>query len=107
MLMNQPLILQTPLLGNGEVGVPVLTGGLLSRITVNPQVMGGKPCIRGMRINVGVILGLLSVGRTAEQILDDYPELESEDILAALSYASYRVEEIDVPLKIRPLPILP
>ncbi|MDR3110946.1 MAG: DUF433 domain-containing protein [Planctomycetaceae bacterium] len=96
--MNQTSILQTSLLGSDEVGIPVFASGLLSRVTVNPQVMGGKPCIRGMRINVGVILGLLSVGRTAEQILDDYPELEAEDILAALSYASYRVEEIDVPL---------
>jgi uncharacterized protein (DUF433 family) len=70
----------------------------LDRITFDPQVMGGKPCIRGMRVTVGTIVGLIASGATAEEILEDYPYLEREDITAALSYAAWRVEEIDVPL---------
>jgi uncharacterized protein (DUF433 family) len=70
----------------------------LDRITFDPQVMGGKPCIRGMRVTVGTIVGLIASGATPEEILDDYPYLEREDITAALSYAAWRVEEIDVPL---------
>lgn len=68
------------------------------RITFDPQVMGGKPCIRGIRVTVGTIVGLIASGATPEEILDDYPYLEREDITAALSYAAWRVEEIDVPL---------
>jgi uncharacterized protein (DUF433 family) len=60
----------------------------LARITFNPQVMGGKPCIRGMRVTVGTIVGLLAVGRTIPEILNAYPYLESADIYAALSYAA-------------------
>lgn len=70
----------------------------LDRITFDPQVMGGKPCIRGMRVTVGTIVGLIASGATPEEILDDYPYLEREDITAALTYAAWRVEEIDVPL---------
>ncbi len=70
----------------------------LDRITFDPECMGGKPCIRGMRITVGTIVGLIASGSTAEQILADYPYLEAEDIPAALSYAAWRAEEIDVPL---------
>jgi uncharacterized protein (DUF433 family) len=70
----------------------------LERITFDPQVMGGKPCIRGMRVTVGTVVGLLASGSTAEEILADYPYLEPEDITAALSYAAWRAEEIDVPL---------
>ena len=70
----------------------------LDRITFDPQVMGGKPCIRGMRVTVGTIVGLIASGATPEEILDDYPYLEREDITAALSYAAWRVEEIEVPL---------
>lgn len=70
----------------------------LDRITFDPQVMGGKPCIRGMRVTVGTIVGLIASGATPEEILDDYPYLEREDISAALSYAAWRVEEIEVPL---------
>lgn len=70
----------------------------LSRITFDPQVMGGKPCIRGLRVTVGTIIGLIASGATPEEILDDYPYLEREDITAALSYAAWRVEEIEVPL---------
>jgi uncharacterized protein (DUF433 family) len=72
---------------------------LISRITHDPETMGGRPCIRGMRITVGTVLGLLASGHSLEQVLEAYPYLEKEDILAALSYAAWRAEEIDVPLK--------
>jgi len=62
------------------------------RITLNPDVMGGKPCIRGMRITVGTILGLLAAGHSAEEVLEAYPYLEKDDIAAALAYATWRVE---------------
>jgi len=70
----------------------------LRRITFDPAVMGGKPCIRGMRVTVGMVLGLLAAGRTEEEILKAYPYLETEDLRAALAYAAWRVEESDVPL---------
>ena len=72
---------------------------LLARITHDPQVMGGRPCIRGMRITVGTVVGLLAAGHTADEILEAYPYLEREDIQAALSYAAWRSQEIDLPLK--------
>ncbi len=70
----------------------------LSRITFNPEVMGGRPCIRGMRVTVGTIVGLIASGYDRQEILKLYPYLEKEDIQEALSYAAWRVEEIDVPL---------
>ena len=70
----------------------------LNRITFDPKVMGGKPCIRGMRVTVGTIVGLIASGATPQEILADYPYLEAEDIPAALSSAAWRAEEIDVPL---------
>lgn len=70
----------------------------LSRITLDPAVMGGKPCIRGLRVTVGTIVGLLAAGRSRQEILDAYPYLESEDIDEALAYAAWRVEEREVPL---------
>ncbi len=70
----------------------------LDRITFNPEVMGGKPCIRGLRVTVGTLVGLIAAGRTKDEILKLYPYLESEDIDQALTYAAWRVEEIDVPL---------
>ena len=70
----------------------------LSRITFDPQVMGGKPCIRGMRVTVGTIVGLVASGKTVDEVLADYPHLEREDILEALSYAAWRAEEREVPL---------
>ena len=63
------------------------------RITHNPAVMGGKPCIRGLRVTVGMILGLLSTGTSRERILQAYPYLEAEDIDAVLAYAAWRLEE--------------
>ncbi|MDR1190551.1 MAG: DUF433 domain-containing protein [Verrucomicrobiales bacterium] len=70
----------------------------IERITVNPLIMGGKPCIRGTRVTVGVILGLLSSGRSREEILDAYPYLAAADILAALEYAAWRAEEVELEL---------
>ena len=70
----------------------------LDRITLDPNVMGGKPCIRGMRVTVGTILGLLASGYSEDRILQSYPYLELEDIRQALAYATWRVEEIEVPL---------
>ena len=62
--------------------------------------MGGKPCIRGMRVTVGTIVGLVAAGHSAEDILAAYPYLETKDISQALAYAAWRVEEIEVPLSI-------
>lgn len=70
----------------------------ISRITLDPTVMGGKPCIRGLRVTVGTILGLLASGHSRERILQAYPYLEAEDIDAALAYAAWRMEERDEPL---------
>jgi uncharacterized protein (DUF433 family) len=71
---------------------------LMDRITTQPDVMGGKPTIRGLRVTVGTILGLLAAGHSIEKILKDYPYLEEADIRAALQYAAWRVEEIELPL---------
>lgn len=70
----------------------------LERITFDPNVMGGKPCIRGMRVTVGTIIGLLAAGRSNEEILNAYPYLEKEDLHQALSYAAWRAEEVDIPV---------
>ena len=70
----------------------------IDRITFDPEVMGGKPCIRGLRVTAGMIVGLVAVGRARDEILKLYPYLEDEDITQALSYAAWRTEEIDVPL---------
>jgi uncharacterized protein (DUF433 family) len=71
---------------------------VLTRITHDPAVMGGKPCIRGLRVTVGTIVGLVAAGHSNEQILQLYPYLATEDIRESLSYAAWRVEEIEVPL---------
>lgn len=68
----------------------------LQRITRDPEIMGGKPCIRGMRVTVGTILGLLADGHREGEILEAYPYLEPGDIRAALSYAAWRLEELEV-----------
>ena len=68
------------------------------RIALNPGVMGGKPCIRGLRVTVGTVVGLLASGYTSEEILKMYPYLQAEDVKEALAYAAWRSEEIDVPL---------
>lgn len=71
---------------------------LLERITRDPAVMGGRPCIRGLRVTVGTVIGLLAAGRTHEEILRAYPYLELEDIRAALLYAARRTEDVELPL---------
>lgn len=70
----------------------------LNRITADPAVMGGKPCIRGQRVTVGMLIGLVASGKSTEQILALYPYLEAEDITQALHYAAWRTEEIELPL---------
>jgi len=70
----------------------------LDRITRSPDVMGGKPWVRGMRVTVGTVVGLVATGHSFSEILAAYPYLEEEDIRQALAYAAWRVEEIEVPL---------
>ncbi|MFI5059139.1 MAG: DUF433 domain-containing protein [Candidatus Acidiferrales bacterium] len=70
----------------------------LDRITQDPGVMGGKPCIRGLRVTVGMVVGQIGAGHTIEQVLADYPYLEREDVLQALRYAAWLAEEREVPL---------
>ncbi len=70
----------------------------LDRITLDPLVMGGKPCVRGLRVTVGTLVGLVAAGRTTAEILTLYPYIEEEDIRQALSYAAWRAEEVEVPL---------
>jgi uncharacterized protein (DUF433 family) len=70
----------------------------LTRITFDPNVMGGKPCIRGLRVTVGTIVGLIASDHSPNEILKLYPYLEEEDIREALAYAAWRVEEVEVPL---------
>ena len=70
----------------------------IDRITFNPSVMGGKPCIRGLRVTVATVLGLLAAGRSRDEILKAYPYLEAEDLDQCLAYAAWRMEERDVPL---------
>jgi uncharacterized protein (DUF433 family) len=60
----------------------------LRRITIDPEVMGGKPCIRGMRVTVGMIVESIAAGRTAEDLLADFPYLQAEDIREALAFAA-------------------
>ena len=69
-----------------------------NRITLDPAVMGGRPCIRGLRVTVGTIVGLMGAGRSREEILKLYPYLEPADIDEALTYAAWRAEEAEVPL---------
>lgn len=72
--------------------------GLFDRITRDPTIMGGKACIRGMRVTVGMIISQIASGRSIDDILADYPYLEREDIMQALSYAAWMVEEREVEL---------
>ncbi len=68
------------------------------RITLDPAVMGGKPCVRGMRVTVGMIVGQIAAGRTFEEVLSDYPYLDREDVLQALRYAAWLAEDREVSL---------
>jgi uncharacterized protein (DUF433 family) len=77
----------------------LMANDLLSRITHDSEVMGGRPCIRGMRVTVGTLVGLLASGSSVDEILAAYPYLEREDVLAALSFAAWRSEEVELPLQ--------
>jgi uncharacterized protein (DUF433 family) len=68
------------------------------RITIDPAKMRGAPCIRGLRIPVATVIGQLAAGRTADEILTDFPDLEADDIPAALEYAAAAVQERELPL---------
>jgi uncharacterized protein (DUF433 family) len=70
----------------------------LFRITSIPDVMGDKPCIRGLRVTVGTVVGLMAAGHAPEKILQSYPYLELEDIYEALAYAAWRSSEMELPL---------
>ncbi|MBK8121269.1 MAG: DUF433 domain-containing protein [Sulfuritalea sp.] len=72
--------------------------GQLDRITQEPDVMGGKACIRGLRVTVGMVVGQVGAGHSVEEILTDYHYLEREDIMQALRYAAWRAEEREVML---------
>ena len=71
---------------------------ILDRITQQPDVMGGKACIRGMRVTVGMIVNQIGVGHSIEDILADYPYLEREDVLQAIRYAAWRADEREIRL---------
>ena len=66
------------------------------RITFDPTVMGGKPCIRGMRVTVGMVLGQLAAGHTVDDVLNAYPYLERDDVLAALAWAAHQAQGTNV-----------
>jgi len=70
------------------------------RITQNPDVMGGKPCIRGLRVTVGMIVGQIGAGKSIDELLADYPYLQREDILEALRYAAWRAQEREIDLSV-------
>ena len=72
---------------------------MLTRITFDPAVMSGKPCIRGLRVTVGTIVGLMAAKHSRSEILVLYPYLEDDDITEALSFAAWRAEEIEAPLQ--------
>jgi len=73
---------------------------LLERISVNPQVCGGKPCIKGTRIWVSLILDFLAEGATEAELLADYPQLSHEDLLAAIAYGAEMVRERVIPIAV-------
>lgn len=68
------------------------------RITLNPAVMGGRPCIRGMRVTVGMVVGMVAAGHSTEEILELYPYLTREDVAAALHFAAWRAQEREIAL---------
>lgn len=71
---------------------------LLDHITQQPEVMGGKACIRGTRVTVGMLVNQIGAGHSVEEVLADFPYLEREDIMQALRYAAWRAEEREVML---------
>ncbi len=78
-----------------------MTSNFRDRITVNPRQCGGRACIRGMRIRVCDVLGMLASGASRQQILDDFPDLEDADLAAALEYAALVTEQGDKPAEVR------
>ena len=72
----------------------------LDRITLDPSVMGGRPCIRGMRVTAGTVVGLIAAGHSHSEILNLYSYLEEEDLHQALQYAAWRTEEVELPLQL-------
>lgn len=70
------------------------------RITIDPARMGGRPCIRGMRVTVGMIVGQIGAGQTIDELLGDFPYLEREDVLQALQYAAWLAEEREIDLAV-------
>ncbi|RLB39447.1 MAG: hypothetical protein DRH30_09890 [Deltaproteobacteria bacterium] len=70
----------------------------LDRITFDPNVMGGRACIRGMRVTAGMVVGLVAEGQTTKEILEAYPYLEEDDVRQALAYSAWRAAEIEIPL---------
>lgn len=70
------------------------------RITIEPDKMGGVPCIRGLRIPVATVVGMVAEGITVEEILNDYPDLEAEDVRESLRYAAEAVRERDLPVRL-------
>lgn len=73
---------------------------LLDRITVDPHRMGGRPCIRDLRVTVATVLAQLAAGRSHEELLSDFPYLEADDISAALEFAAARVSEREIPISL-------
>lgn len=78
--------------------IQVIPVKALDRITFNPNVMGGRPCIRGLRVTAGMVAGLIATEHSREEILKLYPYLEDEDISQALKYAAWRAEEVELPV---------
>jgi uncharacterized protein (DUF433 family) len=70
----------------------------LDRITQQPEIMGGKACIRGMRVTVGMVVGQIGAGHSIDEVLADFPYLERDDIMQALRYAAWRADEREVML---------
>jgi uncharacterized protein (DUF433 family) len=75
-----------------------LNGVEYERITINPAQMRGVPCIRGLRIPIATVIGQLAAGRSAAEVVAEFPDLECEDIIAALEYAAAAVQELELPL---------
>jgi uncharacterized protein (DUF433 family) len=83
------------MLRNGEVSALKF-----NRITINPRQMGGVPCIRGLRIPVATVVGMVADGMTTEEILRGFPDLEKEDIKESLQYAAEALRERELPLAV-------
>lgn len=87
-----------PMAPASDPGYDRQVNDLLARVTFDPTVMGGRPCLRGLRVTVSTVVGLVAAGRTTAEILAAYPYLEADDVRAALAWAAWRAGEIEVPL---------